>query len=471
MAALRNARPLDQIGRKHLQLCQELVSRTGGLLEATAAAAKSLRIPDIRRACSSAEDSARLLHPIVEAMDQGSPPGSEESFVFHASIFAAALRADVDEPLLPMAGESAAQDLALMLMLALDSEDYEFVLQGAADMLERFGDMLGQAYYGVEASGFRMAAITRMHRDRPTAMANLDVETRLELHRVTMRRLLPRARRECKANKTRSEMLDAFEDMLDTAHHVPPAREPDMEPDQETEAPSASGREPVLAVAGTGISGPGRTSGPTGAPLDGRQVSTMVTDAFRHAAARLHPSEPLDTLRLFVALETFDMSSEWDRLWLEAGDTEFLAALKLSDPEPGRAGTWDAVSLTGTCTRSLAVVVRLCDTYSLWPAPVGALALALVADPRSSAAQALMAQGNLNHSGLIELLQEITLGGTYENIESLLAMATQSPGKERLLASITSYQIISDATETEHINPCHMSSGIASLAGAKEEMI
>jgi len=431
MAALRNARPLDQIGREHLQLCQELVSRTGGLLEATATAARSLRIPDIRRACSSAEDSAHLLHPIVEAMVQGSPPGTEASFVFHASIFAAAQRANVDEPLLPMAGESAAQDLALMLLMALDSEDYEFILQGAGDMLEQFGDMLGQAYYGVEASGFRMAAITSMHRDRPTAMANLDVETRLELHRVAMRKLLPRARRECKANKTRSEMLDTFEDMLNTVRHVPPAREAGVEPDQETEAPRASGREPALAEAGAGISGPGRTSGSTGAPLDGRQVSTMVTDAFRHAAARLHPGEPLDTLRLFVALEAFDMSSEWDRLWLEAGDTRFLAALKLSDPEPGPGGTWDAVPLTGTCTRSLAVAVRLCDAYSLWPAPVGALALALIADPRSSAARALMARGSLNHTGLIELIQEITLGGTYENIEYLLAMAIKSPGEER----------------------------------------
>ena len=115
------------------------------------------------------------------------------------------------------------------------------------------------------------------------------------------------------------------------------------------------------------------------------------------------------------------MSSEWERLWLETGDTGFLASLKLSDPEPNPGGTWESVSVTGTCTRSLAVAARLCDAYSMWPVPVGALALALIADPRSSAARALMTRGSLNHIRLIELLQEITLGGTYENIEQLLA--------------------------------------------------
>lgn len=422
MAAFRKARPLDQIGREHLQLCQDVVEQAGGLLEATATAARSLQISDIRRACSSTENSGHLLYPIVEAMVEGSSPGFAVSFVFHASIFAAALRADVDEPLLPMAGESAAQDLAMMLLMALESENYDFILQGAGDMLDQFGDMLGQAYYQVEASGFRIAAITSMHMDRPTAMANLDIETRLEAHRIAMRQLLPQARQECEADETRSGMLNTFEKMLDAVRHVPPAQEPSAGPSHETEEIRAAGREPVLAEASGGIFDLAITSA-TGAPLDGRQVSTMVTDAFHHAAARLRPGEPLDTLRLFIALEAFDLSSEWERLWLEAGDTEFLASLKLSDPQPDAGGTWDAVSLTGTCTRSLFVTVRLCDAYSLWPVPVGAMALALIADPRSSAAQALMARGSLNHTGLIELLQEITLGGTYQNIEHLLATA------------------------------------------------
>ena len=415
MAVFRNPRPLDQVGREHLQLCQDLVPRTGGFLEAMAAAERSLRISDIRRACSSAENSASLLYPIVEAMVQGSPPGTEASFVFHASIFAAALRADVDEPLLPMAGQSAAQDLAMMLLMALDAGDHEFILQGAGDMLEQFGDMLGQAYYGVEASGFRIAAITAMHRDRPTAMVNLDVETRLELHRIAMRQLLPQARKECEADEARSGMLDTLEKMLDTVRNVPPAQDPATVPGQETEAPRATGRELVPAEVGA------RSSSLAGAPLYGWQVATMVADAFHHAASRLRPGEPLDTLRLFIALETFDMSSEWERLWLETGDTGFLASLKLSDPEPNPGGTWESVSVTGTCTRSLAVAARLCDAYSMWPVPVGALALALIADPRSSAARALMTRGSLNHIRLIELLQEITLGGTYENIEQLLA--------------------------------------------------
>ena len=38
--------------------------------------------------------------------------------------------------------------------MALQSENYGFILQGAGDMPDRFGNMLGQAYYKVLVRAF-----------------------------------------------------------------------------------------------------------------------------------------------------------------------------------------------------------------------------------------------------------------------------------------------------------------------------
>ena len=93
MAAFRSDRPLGQIGRDHLQLCADLVDGTGELMQATSAAVESLSDRDIRRACASAENSATLLNARLDAFLQGTLPGPAVSFVFHASIYTAALRA------------------------------------------------------------------------------------------------------------------------------------------------------------------------------------------------------------------------------------------------------------------------------------------------------------------------------------------------------------------------------------------
>src|SRR2546421_11883266 len=153
MAASRKDRPLSQVGREHLQACTQLVASTPELMQATAEAFRLLSPADIRRANSSTENASNLLYATVEDFLSGSPPGEALSYVFHASIFAAALHAGADGPLVMMAGESAASNLAFMLFMALEAEDYDFILAGAAaDTLDHFGDILGQAYYNAEAT-------------------------------------------------------------------------------------------------------------------------------------------------------------------------------------------------------------------------------------------------------------------------------------------------------------------------------
>jgi hypothetical protein len=214
MPPARAKQTLADIGREHLQLCAEIVGTTPGLMQATSAAARSLRAADIRQAATSMENTASLLSAVPDALFHGSPPGLTVSYVFHASIFVAALQAGADEPLAPMAGNSAALYLTHMMLTALKSGSYEFILGGAGDMLDKFGDVLGQAYYKVQASGFRLAATERMHGRTSSALEKLDIETQLEAHRMEIRKQLPIARRECEGDETRNQMLDTFEILL-----------------------------------------------------------------------------------------------------------------------------------------------------------------------------------------------------------------------------------------------------------------
>ena len=214
MTPARPKQTLADISRDHLRLCAEIVGTTPGLMRATSSAARSLRAADVRQAASSMENAVSLLGAVSETFFQGSSPGPAVSFVFHASIFVAALEAGVDEPLAPMAGGAAALDLTLMMLTALKSGSYEFILGSAGDMLDQFGDMLGQAYYKVLASGFRLAAAEKKLGSPSSALEKLDIDTQLEAYRMELRKLLPLARRECDGDEARNDMLNTFGSLL-----------------------------------------------------------------------------------------------------------------------------------------------------------------------------------------------------------------------------------------------------------------
>jgi tetratricopeptide (TPR) repeat protein len=176
-----------------------------------------------------------------------------------------------------------------------------------------------------------------------------------------------------------------------------------------------------------GLPTPDPSAAPLGQadPLGGRELSATVVQALDRAASSVRPGEPLDTRNLFLALEASDLRSEWERLWLEAGNTEYRGRLELADPEPGPSGSWNSVSLTGTCTRALQVAVLIADSYGFRPVPAGAVALGLAADPQSGAAQSLMT-GDLHHDALMELLGQITLGTRLNNLKDVLSRAIQA---------------------------------------------
>ncbi len=214
MPIFRAPRPIEQVGREHLQRCVILAEDVPDLWLAVRAATVPLAPADIRRAGSSEENIARLLHAIVEAVVGGSPPGSVASLIFHASIFTMALHEETGDPLVSMAGEAAADDLNAVMLMALESGQYEFIMGGGGDMLGLLGEVLGQTYYKALVIGFRLAALTRRHRKRSSALENLDAETLLEFHRMQMRELLPLARQETDGDEGRDHLLDLLEQVM-----------------------------------------------------------------------------------------------------------------------------------------------------------------------------------------------------------------------------------------------------------------
>jgi len=99
------------------------------------------------------------------------------------------------------------------MLMALESGQYDFIMGGGGDMLGLLGGILGQAYYKALATGFRLAALTKRHRKRSSALENLDAETLLEVHRMQMKELLPAARRENGGDPSGDQLLALFEQL------------------------------------------------------------------------------------------------------------------------------------------------------------------------------------------------------------------------------------------------------------------
>jgi hypothetical protein len=204
---------MEQVGREHLQRCVILAAEVPDLWMAVRAASHALSPADIRRAGSSEGNAARLLNAIVEASVEGLPPGSVASLIFHASVFNMALHEGTGEPLVSTAGEDAALDLNAIMLAALESGQYDFILGGGGDMLGLLAEILGQTYYKALVTGFRLAALTKRHRRRSSALEDLDAETLLEAHRMQMRELLPTARQENDGDEGQEHLLDLFEQL------------------------------------------------------------------------------------------------------------------------------------------------------------------------------------------------------------------------------------------------------------------
>lgn len=151
--------------------------------------------------------------------------------------------------------------------------------------------------------------------------------------------------------------------------------------------------------------------------LAGAPLHPTVVTAFRAAGARVAP-HPVDTRDLLVALMRADASGKWSRVWLHTGDIDAIASAVVLDPATGSSAAWETIPVTDTCAVALDIGGRLASRYNLWPLPVGLVALGLVADDSSAAAQALCA--GVTHAELLRLLQSEIVGMPLSGIEAIL---------------------------------------------------
>src|SRR6266700_2437987 len=109
-------------------------------------------------------------------------------------------------------------------------------------------------------------------------------------------------------------------------------------------------------------------------------LSEVATAALQLAAANRLGGKPLDTATLLQALANTDLVGRWDRILLND-------SMELSDPDSYESGSWSGVPLTASCQKALQLAAKIATSYRLLPVPPGALALGLVADPSTAAAQ------------------------------------------------------------------------------------
>ncbi len=157
--------------------------------------------------------------------------------------------------------------------------------------------------------------------------------------------------------------------------------------------------------------------------------TTKALAILDRAAVMRAPDRPLGTLDVFLALMTADAAADWQRIWLNFRQPDEADADRYRDPSPHDGDSWNGRPLTATCARAIRAAVTLADgtTPSLLPVSAGVLALCLVGTPATAASAALGAPAGRAHSLLLELAQEVLVGGGWDDIESVLENCFDAP--------------------------------------------
>lgn len=151
-------------------------------------------------------------------------------------------------------------------------------------------------------------------------------------------------------------------------------------------------------------------------PLHDVPLATTVVAALGLAAAR-GDRQPLGTFDLLLAIVDTDSTGAWDAVQLHASYVALADAARFPDPDADCSGAWAGVSLTGTATRALATAARIAGEFSMLPLPGGVLALGLLADPASGASRALLAEAEIDHDALLEIVQDDVLDVHLEGLD------------------------------------------------------
>ena len=152
-------------------------------------------------------------------------------------------------------------------------------------------------------------------------------------------------------------------------------------------------------------------------PLTNCVLTLEALNAMEQGAVR-RGADPLSTVGLIVAIITVDTLGVWENIQLNSNFLDLGAVSEFPDPAPESRGVWNGVPLTATATTSLGIAAKIAVDYLLLPIPSGVLALGLLSNPLSGAAQALLDGAEITHERLLELVQEDILDVTLNDFGS-----------------------------------------------------
>ncbi|MBO3747406.1 hypothetical protein J5X84_15115 [Streptosporangiaceae bacterium NEAU-GS5] len=131
----------------------------------------------------------------------------------------------------------------------------------------------------------------------------------------------------------------------------------------------------------------------------------------------------MTTLRVFVMLSRVDAKAEWARIWLhfpEPGPDDE------QDPEPPRHDRWNGTPLTRTCALAIRAAIMLAAGSKMIPASAGVLGLCMVGRRTTGASKALAGDTAAAHRLLLDVIQKVLVGGSWQNVDEALARCFKS---------------------------------------------
>jgi hypothetical protein len=134
----------------------------------------------------------------------------------------------------------------------------------------------------------------------------------------------------------------------------------------------------------------------------GVPLTEGVDRALQHAATG--GRELIDTADLLQALQAVDSASAWSRLALRMREPSG------GDPPDGPPVIWNGATFTWACANCFRLAIIFAVQHDLVPLPLGALAIGLITDPRTAAAQALGITTHTDHEEILQLVAEDLLG-------------------------------------------------------------
>jgi tRNA A-37 threonylcarbamoyl transferase component Bud32 len=193
-------------------------------------------------------------------------------------------------------------------------------------------------------------------------------------------------------------------------------------------------RRASLADMDPGPRGPTPTGGASARdPFDHSLLTIEAHGAMEVAAAR-RGNRPLGTCDILAAIVAMDAAGSWQTVLLRTMFVTFDDALAFPDADAQPAGSWHNVPLTGDAAAALRVAARIATDFDLRPMPPGVLALGLVWSPRAGATRALLGGAEVDHRGLIDLLQtellDVRLEGLADSWPETHGDALPEPGED-----------------------------------------